>query len=119
MLRKFVLAALAAGAFAMPAHAVDLGGTYRVKGENPNGSTYSGTVKITVTSKNTCRIVWNVGSTSSGICMRNGPSFAASYVMGKYVGLVIYEIQDDGSLVGLWTVADQDGVGKETLIPSR
>jgi hypothetical protein len=37
--------------------------------------------------------------------------------MGDVVGLVIYELQDDGTLEGLWTVADQEGVGTETLTP--
>jgi hypothetical protein len=97
--------------------AADIGGTYEVRGTNPDGSTYKGTAEITVTSKNTCRIVWNVGSESDGICMRNGIAFAASYVLGDNVGLVIYEVRDDGTLDGLWTVADKEGVGTELLIP--
>ena len=98
----------------------DLGGKYRVDGQNLNGSPYSGTAIITVTSKNTCRIVWTTGGTTSdGICMRNGDMFSAGYVLQDKVGLVIYEINDDGSLDGLWTIADQDGEGKERLIPIR
>jgi hypothetical protein len=101
------------------AAAQDIGGRYQVQGTNANGSTYSGTAEITVTSKNTCRITWDTGSTSSGICMRNGIAFSAGYVMGDSVGLVIYEIFSDGSMEGLWTVADREGVGTEKLIPIR
>lgn len=104
----------------MPASAQNLGGRYQVIGQNPNGSSYSGVAQITVTSTNTCRIVWQTGGTSSsGICMRNGVAFSAGYVLGNKVGLVIYEIKGDGSMDGLWTVADQEGVGRERLVPMR
>lgn len=98
----------------------DVGGTYRVEGTNPNGSPYKGTATISVTSSNTCRIVWKTGGTTSdGICMRNQDAFSAAYVLQGDVGLVIYEINPDGSMTGLWTVADQEGVGTERLIPAR
>ena len=47
---------------ATSAHAQEIGGTYEVQGTNLNGSTYSGQAEITVTSENTCRIVWNTGT---------------------------------------------------------
>jgi hypothetical protein len=99
------------------ASAQSIGGHYRVEGKNPNGSTYSGTADITRTSENTCRIVWNVGSSSRGICMRNRNAFTAAYSLGPKLGLVIYQISSDGSMQGLWTIADQTGVGTEALIP--
>ena len=37
--------------------------------------------------------------------------------VGDAIGLVIYEIKGDGTLEGLWTVAGEDGVGTEKLIP--
>jgi len=33
------------------------------------------------------------------------------------VGLVIYKVNDDGSMEGLWTIAGQGGTGTETLTP--
>src|SRR5579872_6242283 len=79
----------------------DVGGSYDVLGKNADGSEYKGTAEIEVTSDNTCRITWATGkSKSSGICMRNGKSFAAAYVLGEKVGLIIYEMKDDGSMVG-------------------
>lgn len=102
------------------AQGANVGGRYQVIGKNFNGSSYSGTAEITVTSNNTCRIVWVTGSTTSrGICMRNGNSFAASYVLGSKIGLVIYEQKGDGTLDGLWTIADETGVGGERLVPIR
>ncbi len=49
--------------------------------------------------------------------MRNGIALSAAYAMNRSIGLVIYEIRSDGTLDGLWTVADEDGVGTELLIP--
>jgi hypothetical protein len=99
--------------------AQDIGGRYRVEGKNINGSSYAGTAEITVTSDTTCRIVWETGSTSTGICMRNGVAFAAGYALGESIGLVIYEVMPDGSMEGIWTVADTPGLGYENLYPLR
>ena len=49
--------------------------------------------------------------------MRNGNAFAAGYALGDKVGLIIYEMRDDGALDGIWTIADQAGVGTELLTP--
>ena len=118
MLKKLaVVAALLAAGLLSTAAAVDLGGTYEVSGTNANGTKYGGSAEIIVTSENTCRITWNTGNESSGICMRNGNAFAAGYALGDKVGLIIYEIRDDGTLDGIWTIADQAGVGTEQLVP--
>ena len=115
IIRLALTAALAS--LSLAAAAQDVSGLYTVDGRNFDGSRYRGTASITVTSKSTCRIAWNTGSVFEGICMRNGKSFAASYFAGNAVGLIIYEIRPDGRMEGLWTIADQDGVGTETLTP--
>ena len=100
------------------AAAQNIGGYYDVYGTNINGSEYRGTAEIRVISDTTCEIYWTTGSsTSSGICMRYGVAFAAGYVLGDAIGLVIYEIMDDGSLQGTWTIAGYDGNGTEVLTP--
>lgn len=116
MTKTLIAAGLLSGV-AFGASAADIGGSYSVDGTNFDGSRYRGTAEIVVTTKNTCRITWDTGSTAEGICMRNSDAFAAAYSMGDAVGLVIYEVHADGSLEGLWTVADQEGVGTETLTP--
>ena len=99
------------------ASAQTIGGSYNVQGTNPNGAAYSGTVQITP-SGSACRITWQTGSTSSsGICMLANKAFAASYILQGKQGLVVYELQPDGSLKGWWTLADQQGVGTENLYP--
>ena len=113
---------LGAAAFVMAAQGVaaqDVGGHYSVKGTNLDGSTYEGEAQITATSDVTCEIVWTTGgSTSSGICMRDGNAFSAGYELNGKVGLVIYLIQKDGSLDGTWTVAGVNAVGTEILTPN-
>ena len=117
MRRIFLLAGIALS-FAGPALAQDIGGDYTVEGTNLDGSSYGGTAKIVVVSETTCEIYWTTGpSTSQGICMRNGNAFSAGYSMGEAVGLVIYQVMDDGSMEGLWTIAGQPGTGTEKLTP--
>ncbi len=105
---------------ALPAQAQSIGGSYRVDGTNIDGSHYGGTAKIEITANTTCRIRWSTGSTSDGICMRNQNAFAAGYVFDSgEIGLVVYEIRPDGTLDGVWTIADTDGAGTEVLTPIR
>lgn len=97
-----------------------IGGRYTVEGTNINGAAYDGEADITLTSETACTIKWITGSTqSTGICMRNDDSFAAGYVMGDQVGLVIYKVLRDGTLSGLWTAAGAGGNGTEVLTPMR
>ena len=103
-----------------PASAQSISGKYAVEGTNPDGSSYRGTVEITPTSDTTCAIDWMTGNTTSqGICSRKGSTFAAAYVLGGAFGLVVYEVLDDGSLDGIWTIAGQNGSGTEKLTPAK
>ncbi|MFB9950481.1 hypothetical protein ACFFP0_16605 [Rhizobium puerariae] len=122
IMKKFLAFALLGAAVGWPAQAQTVNaGTYDVEGTNLDGSKYGGTATITLTSETTCVIEWKTGNskkaTSSGICMLYDNAFSAAYVMGKAVGLVVYEVKDDGSLEGAWTISGQDGSGTETLTP--
>ena len=119
-MKVLLLPALMALAFAAPAAAQSVGGHYSVAGTNLDGSPYNGEADITLTSQTTCTIKWVTGSTeSTGICARNDESFAAGYVLGDAVGLVIYKVKEDGSLDGLWTIAGKEGNGTEILTPMQ
>ncbi len=119
-MRTATLSAVCLAASVATAAAQGLGGTYRASGKNFDGSSYSGTAEITITSETTCRIKWKIGKDLwRGICMRNGSVFAAGYLLGNTFGLLIYEIKPDGTLAGTWTIADKSGVGTETLTPMR
>ncbi len=116
-MRKFAFAA-AFVAMASPVLAQDIGGSYSVEGTNHDGTTYGGDATITLTSDTTCEIVWQTGeTTSTGICSRNNDAFAAAYVLGDSIGLVIYKVQPDGSMQGLWTLQGESGTGTEVLTP--
>jgi len=119
MFKKSILAAALLAASTTFAFAADgdVGGTYKVAGTNLDGTKYSGTAKITITSGTTCNIEWKTGDTSStGICMRNDDAFSAAYVMKDgTVGLIIYKMNNDRSMEGIWTVSGQDGSGTEVL----
>jgi hypothetical protein len=117
-MRKLLFAA-ALGLFAaQAASAQSIGGKYKVEGTNFDGSPYTGTAEITLTSSTTCVIHWETGgSTSDGICSRNDNAFAAAYKLGDAIGLVVYKIMEDGSLEGLWTIAGKEGNGTEKLTP--
>lgn len=115
---KRLLLAAAVTVLASPSFAQNIGGSYTVQGTNHDGSTYSGDAEITLTSDTTCEIVWETGgTTSNGICSRNNDAFAAAYILGQSVGLVIYKVQADGSMQGLWTIQGQPGTGTEVLTP--
>ena len=119
-MKKTLIALAACAVITAPVSAQEIGGKYTVQGTNLNGSTYSGEAAITLTSETTCEIVWKTGATEAGgICMRNGDSFAAGYVLEDAVGLVIYKVLPDGTLNGLWTVAGEGGSGTEVLIPVK
>lgn len=115
-MKRLFLSGLVLAGLLSAASAQNIGGVYTVEGTNHDGSPYRGEARITLTSDTTCEIEWATGGTSShGICSRNGDSFAAAYVMGKSMGLVIYKLQPDGSLDGLWTVQGMNGTGTERL----
>lgn len=119
-MRTLTTALATALLIASPAFAADIGGSYRVKGTNFDGSPYGGTAVITPSGGATCRIEWQTGGTSSaGICMLAGSALSAAYKLGDAVGLVLYQLEPDGTLNGVWTIADKSGSGTEVLTPSK
>jgi len=119
-MRTFITAFALAALCSTAALAQDVGGSYQVQGTNFDGSPYSGTATISPSSNSTCRIEWKTGgSTSSGFCMLSNSSLAAAYKLNDSVGLVLYELQSDGALKGIWTIADKSGAGTETLTPNK
>ena len=119
-MKKRVLVCLAAmlGAAIGAAQADVTAGTYTVEGTNLDGSRYGGTATIKLSSDTTCHIHWSTGTESDGICMLYDNAFAAGYVFETgAVGLVVYQVMDDGTLEGAWTIDGQSGSGTERLIP--
>jgi hypothetical protein len=92
-------------------------GIYRVAGTNLDGSPYEGRARITILSNTTCKIEWDTGAPASGPCMRVGDYVSAAYVMSGAVGIIMYRLNEDGSLDGIWTVSGLNGAGTEHLTP--
>ena len=100
------------------ASSAEIGGRYTVSGTNLDGSKYGGTVDITISSDTDCHIVWHSeGPDLNGICMRGPDTFVAAYVDQGAAGLVLYKIEADGTLNGVWTEDKQTGVGTDVLTP--
>ncbi|MCY1664578.1 hypothetical protein [Rhizobium sp. SL86] len=116
MKRLFACALFAAASLSHAQAQTVEAGLYDVSGTNLDGSKYSGTARIKLTSETTCSIEWKTGSTESvGICMLHEDAFAAGYVLGDSVGLVIYQVKRGGVLDGVWTISGEDGAGTEVL----
>ena len=88
-------------------------GVYQVKGSNPNGSTYKGTVKITHKEGSKYTFAWKIGPSSY-----TGTGELKDNVMTVEWGTdspAIYEVEPDGTLNGTWA----KGKGTEILMPMR
>src|SRR3984957_17489327 len=99
----------------------DLSGYYTCKGEEASGKKYSGIAVIT--KKNDVYVVqWMVGggSTFTGIGVRQGGTFAASWALttdkGVVRGVNLYKIETGPRLTGRWATLPGPGVTQtETL----
>jgi hypothetical protein len=118
-MKRAFYAAMLMAALPTVAAAQDIGGLYNVNGTNFDGSPYGGQARSRSPPTRPARS-WKTGSTSSnGFCMRNDDAFAAGYVMGKDIGLIIYKAAPDGILRGVWTIAGKNGAGTEILTPAK
>ncbi|MDE1996244.1 MAG: hypothetical protein KGI75_27335 [Rhizobiaceae bacterium] len=105
-------------------------GTFKVVGTNADdGSTYTGTVKVTRNGE-TYKVVWNIGGSQSvgtGLGSRfdngsilTGPAtdddegLSVGYVNKDSFGIASYYRQPDGSWAGVWTYGGSKNVVKET-----
>lgn len=90
-------------------------GVHHVIGRNPDGSEYTGTVEIRVV-KGVVGLEWKIGNTVSH---GNGVLVGNTLGVALDVGLSIYRLvgQSEGqSLIGRWSAAESDAVGKDTIL---
>ncbi len=93
---------------------LDISGTYRVSGVNPNGTTYQGTVKVSRNGQNRYDVFWQIGGSTwngKGEVRRDG-RFYVKYT-GAFAGDGIWEIEDNGNLKGVWRAFGGSGQGTE------
>ena len=89
-----------------------LEGEYDGTGKNPNGNSYK--VKLTVEAAgNLYHFVWS--NNSDGIGIKRGDNVAVG-IGGSRCGFVMYEVQSDGTLDGMWGGGGSDKTGTERAI---
>jgi hypothetical protein len=117
MIRGLAIGVLLIWASSAAADTLKLAHHYNANGAGPDGSKYSGTVTIDITSDTTFSIRWDIGGTIyNGFGMRRGTMLSAAFYNDKSSGLVMYEVQGDG-LDGNWTFKGESGTGTEHLTP--
>lgn len=120
MTRIFLAACLAlAMAWTTPAQA-QRSGMYDVRGTNPDGSAYTGTLELEQIGLLSFRMRWTIGpDVIEGVGMVSGLSFAAAFSLGQgsNPSLGIYELRPNGQLVGQWTTIGAFAAGQETATP--
>lgn len=99
------------------AFAGDISGTYEVRGNNPNGSAYSGSAVIAM-GPGKCRVDWKTGSsTSYGRCRLEGDQFTVDFVLQGGKGVVVYKLLGNGDLTGRWWMNGHERQkGREKLL---
>lgn len=86
-----------------------LAGEYDGTGKNPDGKQYK--VKLTVEpAGNLYHFVWS--NNSDGVGIKRGNNVAVG-IGGSRCGFVVYQVQSDGSLDGIWGGGGSDKTGTE------
>lgn len=99
----------------------EISGVYLCEGENGDGHTYQAVVNI-IEYGDAYRMHWTFPSGEPGafgMAVRDGDSLAVMFVSGT-AGVAVYRRQENGQLVGHWTLTNADGavyLEKLTKIP--
>jgi len=98
-----------------PATRANIAGKYNIVGTNPNGSVYRGALEV-IEHGDVYQFRWNAGNQYDGVGVVNGNVVAVSFAGGPNgtgCGVVDYNIQSDGSLIGRWGNWGKDEAGTE------
>ena len=95
-------------------YAADLTGNYTVKGNNPDGKGYQGTLTI-AKSGAAYALTWTSGSVSTGVGVAIGNALAVA--VGDGCAIVGYQISAEGGLDGRWSGPTGGAIGSEKATP--
>jgi len=98
-----------------PATHANIAGKYNITGTNPNGTIYRGALEV-IEHGDVYQFRWNAGNQYDGVGVVNGDVVAVAFANGPNgtgCGVVDYNIQDDGALVGRWGFWGKDEAGTE------
>jgi len=93
----------------------NIGGKYTITGTNPNGTMYRGALEV-IEHGDVYQFRWNAGNQYDGVGVVNGDVVAVAFANGPNgtgCGVVDYNIQEDGSLIGRWGFWGKDEAGTE------
>lgn len=103
----------------------DLSGRYKCEGTEFDGDTYTGEVVFKKHGA-TYLITWdvfyrtkNLAGRFEGVGIRTDRVVSATWPSPGNPGVMAYRIQDDGSLVGRWTLRGQEETRSESLVPIK
>lgn len=117
-----VLAPLSAGVLAVPAAAAPLDGEYFIEGRDPGGGAkYKGQVLV-VKEDAVYSVIWKIqNQVLYGTGILQNKTFAVTYLNygpASAPGLALYDVADDGTLTGQFTMLGAKNIGVEAWIPS-
>ncbi|HXT64191.1 MAG TPA: hypothetical protein VN696_14230 [Pyrinomonadaceae bacterium] len=98
-----------------PATHANIAGKYTITGTNPNGSSYRGGLEV-IEHGDVYQFRWLAGNQSDGVGVVNGEVVAVAFASGANgtgCGVIDYNIQGDGSLLGRWGYWGKDEAGSE------
>jgi hypothetical protein len=114
--------ALAAVLAISPAALAELAGQYVIRGKNPSGQAYKGQA-VVKPARGVYHVVWKIGNSRHvGTGILKDDLFSVVYkAAGNKArpGLVVYEVRDDGSLIGVWVGLGQREMGNERWTPAE
>jgi hypothetical protein len=98
-----------------PATHANIAGKYTITGTNPNNTIYRGALEV-IEHGDVYQFRWNAGNQYDGVGVVNGDVVAVAFANGPNgtgCGVVDYNIEGDGSLVGRWGFWGKDEAGME------
>src|SRR5262245_49840614 len=98
--RLFLVAGIIA-AVSTAAAAEDLSGHYLVRGTLANGTKYTLTADIVMTSETTCDVKWSDGS--DGVGLLDGTTLSIGSIIHGKPQVGVYKVAADGSMEGIFT----------------
>lgn len=108
------------------APAVGLPSNYTVSGTNPDASTYEGSMTLTIGTDPNAYLFQQIFNDDTGTVQFDGAATLLSNVLGAAYsstddcGVIIYDVNADGTLTGIWTdtvVGINTNLGTEILTP--
>ncbi len=119
MRRILLIAALLGGMLLpQPGFAQLREGQYGVEGNNPDGSAYTGQLRLQALPNGAWYVVWQVGDSQlAGVGVIRSGVLAIGFAQQGRPGVIAYEVEADGKLHGFWTTGD--GIGTEVLTPQE